>query len=103
MGITTRGKSIDSFAMPSVSAQTTLPGDLPEFNGDWTPLTRKENCHSVTVDHSRNRYGCIWCTMKTMLLALAGYVERCCSGFRPGGHYEAGIPYKACRGQQREA
>ena len=41
--------------------------------------------------------------MKTMLLALAGYVERCCGGFRPGGRYEAGIPYKACRGQQGEA
>ena len=52
------------------------PGDLPEFTGDWTPLTRKENCHSVTVDHSRNRYWCIWCTLKTMLLALTSYVER---------------------------
>ena len=55
MEITTRGRSIDSFAMPFVSAQTTLP----EFTGDWTPLTRKENCHSVTADHSRNRYGCM--------------------------------------------
>ena len=59
------------------------PGDLPEFTGDWTLLTRKENCHSVTVDHSRNRYWCIWCTLKTMLLALASYVERCCSCSRP--------------------